>query len=463
MKIGIDIRTLMDARYSGVSEYTFNLIKEILKLASASSPRPDFGELSRTELGTKAAQGIKSEKVENEFRLFYNCFGDCPNIPRFGGDKVKVVKYNYPNKVLNYLLFKIFNWPKIDEALEVDLFFMPHINFIGLTSKSPQPPSKIPPTPFIKGELLKGGVKKILTIHDLSFLRYPEFFSWRKNFWHKMVNVKKLVKRFDVIVAVSENTKRDIVELCGVEESKVKVIYPGIGEEFRQIKNFQFSIFPALAMQGGTSNFQSNSNSQIFKLNADEVRLLEIRNKYKLPDKFILYLGTVEPRKNVEGIIRAYNQLRINNYELRDVKLAIAGGRGWKSDNIFREWEKSEFKDDIKFLGYVDNEDKVYLYNLAAVFVYPSFYEGFGFPPLEAMACGTPVVASFASSLPEAAGEAALMVDPYNINDIARAMKEILTDENLKNKLVARGLEQVKQFRWEKAAGEYLELFNKLQ
>ncbi|MDO8592548.1 MAG: glycosyltransferase family 1 protein [bacterium] len=386
MKIGIDIRTLMDARPSGVSEYTLNLVKEILKL--------DHG---------------------NEYRLFYNCFGACPHVPEFAGENVKMVKYNYPNKIFNYPLAKFFNCPKIDQALAVDAWFMPHINFVGLS----------------------GRVKSIITVHDLSFLRHPEFFNRRKNFWHKMINVKKLLNKFDVIVAVSENTKRDIIELCGINPEKIKVIYSGIGSEYGQISNIQYPI----------SNKISNSNNQI-------------KSKYNLPDKFILYLGTIEPRKNVDGIIRAYNELRIMNNELRDYKLVIAGARGWKSEKIYEEWERSEFKADIIFLGYVDSHDKIYLYNLAGVFIYPSFYEGFGLPPLEAMACGVPVIASYAASLPEVAGGAALMADPYNINQLARALAAVLTDEKLKNKLIAGGLEQAKNFSWEKAARQYSALLN---
>jgi len=404
----------MDARYSGVSEYTLNLIKEILKLDTA-----------------------------NEYRLFYNSFGSCLNIPKFTEKNVRLVKYNYPNKLLNYLLFKFFNYPKIDRELEADIFFMPHINFIGLSSIG----------------------KSLIAVHDLSFLRNPEFFSRRKNFWHKMINVKKLIKRFNQIVAVSENTKRDIVELCGVSQDKIKVIYSGVGEKYRKI-NFQFSLVepkqPIFSGRARTSNFQTNYNSQISKLNADRIRLLEVKNKYNLPDKFMLYLGTIEPRKNVEGIIKAYNELRVTSYELRDYKLVIAGGRGWKSDNIYKEWRRSRFKDDIKFLGYISSEDKVYLYNLASVFVYPSFYEGFGFPPLEAMACGVPVITSYAASLPEVAGGAVLMIDPYNINDMARALQEVLTDESLKNKLIGLGLECVKKFSWKNTAKEYLEIINKL-
>jgi len=429
MKIGIDIRTLMDRRYSGVSEYTLNLINEILKLDSSTG----------------------SEQV-NDYRLFYNCFGDCLNIPKFTSEKVKMVKYNYPNKILNYLFFKLFNYPKIDKELGVDLFFMPHINFIGLSKRLPRQNNLKtvisttaiePREKSLKDEngQYKGflpavemtsrrEIKSIITVHDLSFLKYPEFFSWRKNFWHRMIKVKKLIKRFDCIVAVSENTKRDIIELCGVDENKIKVIYAGVNNEFGK--------------------------------NINQIESLEVKNKYQLPNKFILYLGTIEPRKNVDGIIRAYNQLRAMSPELRDYKLVLAGEKGWKSDKIYKEWENSEFKDDIKFLGYVDSKDKVYIYSLAGVFVYPSFYEGFGFPPLEAMACGVPTITSYAASLPEVTGEAAILVNPYNINNIAQAMMEILIDENLKKRLIERGLERVKKFSWDQTAREYLEIFNKL-
>lgn len=430
MIIGIDARTLMDAQYSGVSEYTLNLIKEILKLDNY-----------------------------NEYRLFYNSFGDCPNLPEFNFRNVKPVRYHYPNKVLNYLFFKFFNYPKIDKELEADVFFMPHINFIGLTPNPPQPlPQRVRDRLFVKA-----GVKKILTIHDLSFLRNPEFFSRRKNFWHKMINVKKLVKRFDRIVAVSENTKRDIVELCGVDENKIKVIYAGVGREFRKITNDQF--LTAEAEQAISNDQNGIIPPPPFikgEENNDERRLVEVKSKYNLPDKFILYLGTVEPRKNVDGIIRAYNELRHKNQELGNVKLVVAGGKGWKSDNIYQERERSEFRHDIKFLGYVDSEDKVYLYNLALVFIYPSFYEGFGFPPLEAMASGVPVITSYASSLPEVAGEAALLVDPYKIDQIANGLEQALTNRRLRDNLIKKGLEQASRFSWDKTAGEYLEILNNL-
>lgn len=419
MKIGIDIRPLMDARYSGVSEYTYNLVKEILKL-----------------------------DTENEYRLFYNCFGDCPNIPDFKAPNIKLIKHNYPNKFLNYLLFKFLNYPKIDQELGVDIFFMPHINFIGLADKATLVEEDRMQTPL--APLSRGGgkgAKSLITVHDLSFLRYPEFFSARKNFWHKMINVRKFLQRFDWIVAVSENTKRDIVELCHIPGEKVKVVYSGVGEEYRKIFNFQFSMFNEFPIKK-FSNFDP-----------EEKKALAVKKKYGLPDKFILYLGTIEPRKNIKGIIAAYGEARFTCHESRDYKLVIAGGKGWKYKSVFSAWEKSKFKNDIIFLDYIDSADRPYLYNLASVFIYPSFYEGFGLPVLEAMASGLPVICGHSSSLPEVAGEAAFMVNPNDINEIAAGIKEILTNENLRSDLATRGLRRAKRFSWEKTAKEYLALF----
>jgi len=393
MTIGIDIRPLMDSRYSGVSEYTLNLVKEILKL-----------------------------DADNNYKLFYNSFHDIKDrLPRFDHDQAEFIGLNYPNKILNYLYFELLNIPKIDRLLGVDLFFMPHYNFISLSDKC----------------------KKIITIHDLSFLRYPEFFSLKKNFWHYLLNVRGLLDRFDTIIAHSENTKADIIELCHVDPGKVKVIYTGVEEGFRRISNFDFMI---------SKNIGSDD------LN-DARRLIGVKRRYNLPNKFILYLGNLEPRKNIEGIIRAYDELKNKTSGLAEVKLVIAGGWGWKSRNILKQWRASDYKDDIIFLGYIPKEEKVYLYNLASVFVYPSFYEGFGYPPLEALACGLPVVTSFSSSLPEVAGDAAIMIDPYNIAQIAEALRQILTDYDLRTDLIKKGLARVSQFSWEKAARQYLEVF----
>ena len=385
MKIGIDIRTLMDKNYSGVSEYTLNLVREILK-----------------------------QDRENEYVLFYNSFRNVDDrIPRFEGN-YKIVKTRYPNKLFNFILQMIFKYPKLDKMLGVEVFLAPNIGFYALSKNC----------------------KKILTIHDLAFLRYPEFFSWKRRLWHRLVNAKKLIKQFDKIIAVSENTRWDLVELCGVEEGKVGVVYSGV-DSHSQIFNFQFSIFKQFSIS----------------------ELQNIRKKYNLPDKYILYLGTVEPRKNIVGLIKAYNLYCSQLSNVNCQKLVVAGAWGWKTKEIKQEWQASPYKNDIKFLDYIDKTDKYVVYYLSEIFVFPSFYEGFGLPVLEAMSVGVPVITSFVSSLPEVAGESAIMVDPNNIYDLAEAMKLVALNQDLRDNLSRLGCEQVKKFSWEKTAQEYLKIF----
>jgi len=378
MKIGIDIRTLMDAHYSGVSEFTFNLLTNLFAIDK-----------------------------ENQYKIYYNSGKDITaHLPKFNQSNVELIYTSYPNKIFNYLFLKIFKYPKIDQLLDVDLFFTPHIGFVALSGKT----------------------RSIITIHDLSFLRYPKVFSFRKNFWHYMVNAKKLVNEFDEVVAVSHHTKKDLVEICKVQPEKVKVIHLGIGEDLKVIVK-------------------------------EDERLNQIKTKYGLPDKFILFLGTVEPRKNIEGVMRAFELYRKENSGT-EIKLVIAGARGWKSESIYKLWERSEYKNDIYFIGYVDRKDKVYLYNLASIFVYPSFYEGFGFPPLEAMACGLPTITSYNSSLAEVVADAAILVDPFNIQEISTAMSQLLSNQLLYNKYKDGGLIRAKDFTWQKTAEGYLGLFN---
>jgi len=407
----------MDRQYSGVSEYTLNLVREILK-----------------------------QDKSNKYKLFYNSGRDVSGrIPKFSQNNVEIVNTRYPNKIFNWPMQKILGWPKIDKLIAknngiasslfrrggivprndrgggVDVFYCPNIAPIALSKNC----------------------RKIITVHDLSFIRYPEFFNFKRRWWHRAINVKKLLNQFDAIVAVSENTKNDIVELCGIDEKKVRVIYSGVGEEFRDLR-FKNEDFPPEADQPWAE------------------RIEKVINKYDLPKKFILFLGTLEPRKNVVGLIRAYNIFRDENKDSSDVKLVIAGGKGWKSKDIFIEWRKSKYKDDIKFLGYVEPGEKVCLYNLAEAFIFVSFYEGFGFPPLEAMANGAPVITSFSSSLGEVAGEAALLVDPYNIEAIGQAIKLVVTDKELRDRLREKGIKQAQKFNWQKTARGYLDIFREL-
>ncbi|MCD4694013.1 glycosyltransferase family 4 protein [bacterium] len=384
MKIGIDIRTLMDRQYSGVSEYALNLILGIL---------------------------LKNEiNQEHEIKLFYNSGRNIiKQMPDFKKYKCKIVYSRYPNKIFNYLMQKGLGFPKLDRLLGVDLFIFPHINFFNTSSRC----------------------KTILTIHDLSFLRYPEFFSLRKNIWHFMLNIKKMVKKVDVIIAISENTKKDIVELLGVDGDRVKVVESGINKE-------EFGV-----------------------VNPQDYKYKEIRKKYDLPSNFFLYLGNLEPRKNIVRIIKAYD-IFIKNYPKLNYELIIAGGGGWKNKDIYKVYNKSKNKNKIKFLGYISRDEKKYFYNMAALFLFPSLYEGFGLPPLEAMACGVPVLTSSISSLPEVTRNCAILVNPSDFRSIARGMEEGVLNKKLRENLILKGFENVKFFDKSKTVDGYFEVINSL-
>lgn len=380
MKVGVDVRVLMDKYYSGVSEYAANLLKAI----------------------------FEADK-ENSYKLFFNSYHDqSERLSKWNKNNAELTGLNIPNKIFNYLFQKILSYPKLDKILGgVDVFWSPHFNFTKLSQDA----------------------KKVITVHDLSFLRYPEFFSVRKNFWHKALGIKKTLREADKIIAVSTNTKNDIVELLEINEDKVQVIYSG---------------------------------NNALKKDISEADAKDFLAKKKISGRILLYLGTIEPRKNIINLIKAYNSLRKSGEEYTDVKLVLAGASGWKNRLTYREWQLSPYKNDIRFLGYVNQFEKDALYSQATLFVYPSFYEGFGFPPLEAMTYGVPVISANVSSLPEVVGDAALMINPYEFSEISEAFKLILNNEDLRNSLISKGLKRAGEFSWEKTAKEYLDVFRKL-
>lgn len=392
MKIGVDIRVLMDEYYSGVSQYAANLLNAIFTLDS-----------------------------NNEYKLFYNSWKNLDErLKSWNRNNSKVIGSHIPNKIFNYLGQKIFKEPKIDKILGgVDVFWSPHFNFSSFNKKT----------------------KKIITVHDLSFLRYPEFFDIRKNIWHKALNVKKVLRGADKIIAVSESTKNDIIELVGVSSEKIQVIYSGnnaVRKEMdeKEKENFNYEVANFLA-------------------------------KNKLSGRLILCLGTIEPRKNLVGLIKAYNLLRAKDEasgakKFVDLRLVLAGANGWKNKKIYVERDLSPYKDDIIFLGYINQREKEILYASSSVFAYPSYYEGFGFPPLEAMTYGLPVICSNISSLPEVVGDAAVMINPFEIGEITDALEMVLNDESLRKLLIEKGLVRAQFFTWQKTAGEYLEVFKNL-
>lgn len=376
MKIGIDIRMLVEGKRTGVEEYVINLLLNLFKIDK-----------------------------KNQYKLFLNAFTkpkiDLKNI--FNYPNVEICAMAIPNKILN-LSFILFNFPKIDRLLNVDLFFAPNIAFYAL---SPQ-------------------CKNVITFHDLAFFHFPHFYSFKRRIWHALAQPKKLAQNATQIIAVSHSTKIDLISTYKIPSLKIKVIYSGVAEKFRPEKNLE--------------------------------KLKKVSRKYHLPEKFILFLGALEPRKNLIGLISAFNNFRRKIKESK-YKLVIAGPKGWRFKDTFRIAAESSFSQDILFIGSVDEEDKPYVYNLASLFTYPSFYEGFGFPPLEAMACGIPVVTSASSSLPEICGDAAILVDPYNVRELTEALYQGLFDQKLRQTLIKKGIAQAKKFNWVKCAKETLAVF----
>ena len=267
-----------------------------------------------------------------------------------------------------------------------------------------------------------------MTVHDLSPLVCPEHFLRYSvmNFRHGVANS---IRGSNLLIADSENTKKDLMEILSVPEEKIAVALLGVEhEKFRRIED------PAL--------------------------LEAARNRYSLPDKFVLSVGTIEPRKNYLGLVNAFLKVR---KAFPEHKLVIAGKKGWKYEPLLRFLDSMpELKKDVLMIDYVSDADLPLLYNLADLFAYVSFYEGFGLPPLEAMACGAPVIISDNSSLPEVVGEAGLYVRAEDTDGIAEAMMKMLGDKGLRRKHSALSLERAKRFTWAETARKTVEAYDKV-
>jgi glycosyltransferase involved in cell wall biosynthesis len=279
-------------------------------------------------------------------------------------------------------------------------------------------PSQVP-------TFLKFKQKYIITIHDLTPFITPKESKFGRPLIYKLFFPRTL-KTADKIIADSNSTKQDLIRYFNIPEEKIKVILLAADEKFKPLNNEEID---------------------------------EFKQEYNLNFPFILYVGTLEARKNILTLIRAFYKLKKKNIHY---KLVITGKKGWKYKEIFKTIDKLNLQNDIIFTGYVPEEDLPALYKAADLFVYPSIYEGFGLPPLEAMACGTPVITSNTSSLPEVVGDAGIMVDPYDVDGLARAMYKALTNERLRKEMTKKGLERAKMFSWEKCARETLEVYEEV-
>ncbi len=270
--------------------------------------------------------------------------------------------------------------------------------------------------------------KGIIVVHDLAFLYFPEYIQ-AKNLAYLKRFLPKSVKRAAYIITVSENSKKDIIKHYKVPSEKIVVIPNAI-------------------------------DPGIFKP-ANKTEINHVKEKYRLPKKYIHFHGNIEPRKNIQGLLSAYELLP--SKLKTEYSLVLSGGKGWNDDQIHSQIAKlKKTGHEIVLTGYVDNEDGLAaIYSGASLFVYPSFYEGFGIPPLEAMACGIPVITSNASSLPEVVGDAAILVSPQDAPQLSKEIAKVLSNAKLRKNMIDRGLARARMFSWDSSAKKLIELLEK--
>ncbi|MGD8804963.1 MAG: glycosyltransferase family 1 protein, partial [Chloroflexota bacterium] len=269
-------------------------------------------------------------------------------------------------------------------------------------------------------------IPTLLTVHDLSYLHFPETFTPALvNYLNKVV--PRSVGRASHILADSEATRRDIVERYNVPVERITVLYSGVGERFKPVNN--------------------------------EARLRRVREKYGIGKRpYILSVSTLQPRKNYEMLIRAFKDIAAT----RPHNLVIAGGKGWLYERVTEEIRLQGLNDRVLLIGFADDEDLPALYSGASLFAYPSLYEGFGLPLLEAMACGVPVLNSNASCLPEVAGKATRQLPPDDQAAWTQAMNSLLADSGQRSRMVAAGFLQARKFTWTRAAQALNEIYHRL-
>ncbi|MBS4015545.1 MAG: glycosyltransferase family 4 protein [Candidatus Latescibacteria bacterium] len=304
------------------------------------------------------------------------------------------------------VLWEYTTLPKLLQKEQVDIFWGPS-NFLPL----------------------RKACKYVVTIHDLSSFTYADTYPYLRRKYYQYI-IKQAVKRADLIVTDSEFSRQDIVNTFSIPAEEVKVISCGIDDIFQPIDC-------------------SDKHTQI-------------KSKYKLPDDFIFTLGVIEPKKNTQRLVQAYTQLKNKHVDLP--KLVVGGSKkyGWKNRRIFQLVDELKLKDSVIFTGFIEHQDLPVIYSTAKLFILPSLFEGFGLPVIEAMACGTPVITSNTSSLPEIAGDAAVLINPYDTEEIGQAIIKVISDQQLQTEMRAKGFKNVKRFSWQESAHELLDVFEQI-
>lgn len=372
MKIAINTLPLLDNR-AGAERYTKNLIEHLIRLDG-----------------------------DHAYHLVLSRINQALYRPAQGSFQQTVVHLNTRRKGLRILSEQLY-LPRLLKRRQVDLLFSP-CNIGPRNVSLPQ----------------------VVTLFDLHWLLFPEFFSpWRLAYLRRALHWSG--RRAAAVLTISENSKKDLVNLLGLPEEKITVTYPGLDPVFEKVPS------------------------------AEEHTAL--RQTFGLRDKFILFVGQLHRRKNALGLIRAFQLLKEQG--AMEHQLVLAGGDGDGSSEI-RESLRRLPPEEIIVTGCLPDEAIRTLYYQAACLVYPSLYEGFGLPVLEAMACGCPVITSDVSSLPEVAGPAALLINPRRVDDLARAIHRVLTDPDLSPSLREKGFQQARKFSWENTARETIAVFNRV-
>jgi glycosyltransferase involved in cell wall biosynthesis len=266
----------------------------------------------------------------------------------------------------------------------------------------------------------------VVTFHDMTFFLSPHLHTRVKR-WFFPSAIRLSAWRADALIAVSESTRQDAIRLLGIPPEKITTTPLGVDDSFQVI--------------------------------SDRLSLEQTRKKYDLPEQFILYVGLLEPRKNLPVLFRSYRDLLSQGIS---IPLVIVGGRGWGSGQVREEVTRLDLAERVRFLGYVSQSDLPFVYNLACLFVYPTLYEGFGLPVLEAMACGVPVVTSAVAGLPEIVGQAGLLVPAGDQQALSEAMRSVLIDPELRSRMKKSGLSQASRFSWKQTARLTLEVYRKV-
>lgn len=271
---------------------------------------------------------------------------------------------------------------------------------------------------------LDGGANVVVTVHDCIFMRHPDWFRWERAEYYRWAGSRS-ARRAGRIIADSQATAHDLRELIGVPDSRIDVVPLGVGAQFQP---------------------------------ANAAAIDAVRQCYRLPEPCFLYMGTLEPRKNIASLVRAWD--RIAN-EIPE-HLVIAGRTGWKPEEMLAAIQGAKHKERIHLPGFIGEEDLAAALGAARAFVWPSHFEGFGLPVLEAMACGTPVLTSDVSSLPEVAGDAALLVDPESEDAIADGLRRLSRDDVLRARLAAAGVQRAAEFTWARTAEMTLKVYERV-